>query len=41
MDDAHVWMGIHLGDGRRLVVNAFAEGGKIKVTSDLDDDGQD
>ncbi len=41
MDDSHVWMGICLGDGRRLVVNAFAPRGRIEVTSHLDDDGQD
>lgn len=41
MDETNVWMGLYFGDGRRLVVNAYVERGEIKVSTDLDDDGQD
>lgn len=39
MSDEHTWMGVYLADGRRLVVNFTAEGGKLVVGAEIDDEG--
>ena len=41
MSDSHVWMGIYLGDGRRLAVNVHAKASKASVCAEFDDDGLD
>lgn len=41
MDDDTVWMGVYLGDGRRLVVNFFGAGHPVTVSAEFDDDGMD
>lgn len=39
MSDEHTWMGVYLADGRRLAVNFTAEGGKLVVGAEIDDEG--